>query len=132
MSHDYLAWRTRLSTLPRRSSAAARASVKDVRRPAKVAVALANAHLIPSVIDDGRCDSGADVARVLGRSRNRISQLRALACLAPDIQEEILELEAIHGVEPVTEKWVLRHVARAIDWNEQRAAWRARVDVIGA
>ena len=93
---------------------------------------LATAHEIACAIDKwalwlrGRCRAP------FGRSRNRISQLRTLTCLAPDVQEEILMLESVNGVEPITEKWVFENVARSIDWNEQRAAWRARSSATSA
>lgn len=130
MSGDYKEWQTTLASLRRRRGAAAAGLVAKVdRRPAKVAIVLATAHGIATAISDARGGSGAEVARALHRSRNRISQLRALASLAPDIQEEILHLDAVDRVEPVTEKWVFENVARSIDWDEQRAAWRRRKHV---
>jgi len=43
--------------------------------------------------------------------------------LAPDIQEEILDLPRIlRGCDPVTERHV-RHIAAEIDWRTQRALW---------
>ena len=61
-------------------------------------------------------------------SRARVSQLFDLALLAPDIQESVLDLEAVDGVEPMAER-SLRAVARAGTWEEQRTMWaRIRVD----
>jgi len=49
----------------------------------------------------------------------------ALTYLAPDIQLDVLALEAIDGVEPpVTERWLFEKVARLLSWEEQRAVWR--------
>jgi hypothetical protein len=42
--------------------------------------------------------------------------------LAPDLQEEILFLEAIDGREPSSER-ALRGVVRVTAWDEQRAAF---------
>ena len=47
-----------------------------------------------SVIDRGAVRDCADVARRLGLSRARISQLLDLTLLAPDIQTEVLAIEA--------------------------------------
>ena len=91
-------------------------------RPARVACMLAFAHRIEEELDGGRFASASEVARLLGVSRNRISQLLRLTRLAPDIQAEILFLETT-GHEPVREKWLFEDVAVHLDWNDQRAAW---------
>jgi hypothetical protein len=53
----------------------------------------------------------------LGRvTRARITQIMRLLDLAPDIQEELLFLPAIPGLNERN----LRDVVRRIDWNEQR------------
>jgi hypothetical protein len=44
--------------------------------------------------------------------------------LAADLQEQVLALEAVDGAEPMAER-MLREVARAGTWAEQRAAWAA-------
>lgn len=46
--------------------------------------------------------------------------------LAPDLQEQILSLEAVDGVEPVSER-ALRAVAHAGPWREQRVAFSAQI-----
>jgi hypothetical protein len=42
-----------------------------------------------------------------------------LTLLAPDLQERVLDLEAIDGVEPIGER-ALRPVTRAGNWSERR------------
>ena len=49
-----------------------------------------------------------------------------LTLLAPDIQEEILHLEAVDGRQPASGR-MLREVVRHQRWAEQRAAWRSLV-----
>jgi ParB-like chromosome segregation protein Spo0J len=93
-----------------------------VHRPARVAVMLALAHKIQDAIDRGTVRDRAEVARRLGFTRARITHLLDLILLAPTIQEEILSLEAIDGVEPVSER-ALRAVAHAGRWSEQRVFW---------
>ena len=93
-----------------------------VRRPARVAVMLALAHKIQDAIDRGTVRDRAEVARRLGFTRARITHLLDLTLLAPDLQERILVLEAIDGVEPMSER-ALREVAHAGRWGAQRTAW---------
>ncbi len=91
------------------------------RRPAKVARMLALAHHIQSAIDRGVVADRATVARKLGFTRARITQLLDLLLLAPDIQARVLELEAVDGVEPMSERG-LRSVVRAKTWKDQTGA----------
>ena len=93
-----------------------------VRRPAKVARILALAHHVQRSIDSGAFSNQADVARKLGITRARITQLLDLLLLAPDIQEAILHLEAADGVEPLSERH-LREIVKLASWTEQRALW---------
>ena len=92
-----------------------------VRRPARVAVMLALAHKIQQAIDGGAVRDRAEVARRLGFTRARITHLLDLTLLAPDVQEQVLDLEAVDGVEPISER-ALRVVAHAGSWAKQRAA----------
>ncbi len=93
-----------------------------VRRPARVAVMLALAHKIREAIAQGKVRDQADVARRLGFTRARITHLLDLLLLAPDLQEPLLFLEAVDGVQPMSER-VLRSVAHLASWAEQRKRW---------
>jgi ParB-like chromosome segregation protein Spo0J len=64
----------------------------------------------------------AEVARRLSFTRARITHLLDLTLLAPDLQEQVLMLEAIDGAQPLSER-VLRAVARGGSWQEQRRLW---------
>jgi hypothetical protein len=90
--------------------------VQTVRRPAKAAQLLALAHNLREAIESGRLPDGASVARTLGFTRTRISRILDLTLLTPDIQEEVLALEAVDGAEPAVNERVLR----AATWREQR------------
>ena len=92
------------------------------REPARVARMLALGHHLRAAIDAERVKDFAAAARELGVSRQRISTVVRLTFLAPDIQEEILMLEA--GPRTVTEREVFDRVARMLAWADQRAAWR--------
>ncbi|MGH2901408.1 MAG: hypothetical protein ACREBE_16250 [bacterium] len=91
-----------------------------VRRPARVAIMLALAHSIDAAISAGRLRDQGEAARRLGLSRPRITQLLALLQLAPELQERVLFLEAVDGLEPVTER-DLRPLTRVLCWDDQRA-----------
>jgi hypothetical protein len=86
---------------------------------------LALAHEIEHGLSCGQFTSGEEVARLLGVTGARISRLRRLTKLAPDIQEEVLFLEAIDGCEPIHEKWLCDEVAIHRLWEHQRTIWRA-------
>jgi hypothetical protein len=94
------------------------------RRPARVAQALALAHRLQAAIDRGDYRDRAELARQLGFTRARVTQLLDLLLLAPDIQERVLDLEAVDGVEPMAER-ALRSLVRHESWAEQRRAWEA-------
>ena len=100
------------------------AKPEPVRRPAKVARLLALAHKIQDAIDRGAVADRATVARRLGFTRARVTQLLDLTLLAPDIQERVLEMEAIDGVEPMSERR-LRKLLCQTSWSEQRGDWLA-------
>ena len=95
---------------------------EEVRRPARVAQALARAHGFEAAIDRGEYADRAELARQLGFTRARVTQILDLLLLAPDLQERVLELEAVDGVEPLSER-ALRTLVRHECWARQRAAW---------
>lgn len=103
---------------------AAESAAGPVRRSARVAVMLALAHHLRSAIDDGRVRSQADAAVRLGYTPARMSQLLDLLRLAPDLQERVLLLEAVDGVQPLPER-MLRPIVHLVNWIEQRAAFEA-------
>lgn len=95
-----------------------------VRRPAAVARLLALAHHIQRSVDRGGYEDYAAVARSLSFTRARVSQLMDLLLLAPDLQERVLELQAVDGREPLAERQ-LRPIVLLPVWSDQRALWRA-------
>lgn len=97
---------------------------EPVHRPARVAHMLALAHVLQDAIDEGVYESRAEVARKFGLTRARVTQFLGLVMLAPDIQEEVLFLEAIDGVEPLSVR-ALRPLVTLAPWEEQRRVWRA-------
>jgi hypothetical protein len=90
---------------------------------------LALAHKLQQAIDRGDLRDQADAARRLGFNRARITQLFDLTLLAPGIQEQILFLESVDGVEPITERAV-RRVVRAATWEKQRGNFKALAETV--
>jgi hypothetical protein len=99
-------------------------AVVPVVRPARVAVMLALAHKVAAAIDAGQLDDQADAARRLDLTRARVTQLLALLALAPDLQEHVLFLELVDGIEPLTER-ALRRAIRTWSWDAQRAIYQS-------
>lgn len=63
---------------------------EPVRRPAKVARQLALAHHLQAAIERGLVADQAALARKLGLTRARVTQLFDLLMLAADLQEQVL------------------------------------------
>jgi len=95
---------------------------EPVRRPARVAVMLALAHKIQDAIDRGVARDRAEVARRLGLTRARLTQLMDLTLLAPGLQLMVLTSQSVDGVEPMSERH-LRRLAQKASWQAQRALW---------
>jgi hypothetical protein len=87
----------------------------------RVARLLALAHRWQRLIDEGQVESQAEVARVMGLSRARVSQIIELRWLAPAVQEAIV-LPADLGVPPahLLERH-LRRLTQAVLWADQLA-----------
>ena len=79
---------------------------------------------LEGLIVTGHVLSYADLARLVGVSRARLTQIANLTLLAPDIQEAILFLPpVVNDREPITERH-LRPLVAEPDWQRQRALWK--------
>jgi hypothetical protein len=105
---------------------APQAKRKEKLRPLRVARMLALAHECEALIAARIVADRAELARVLGFTRARVTQLMDLTLLAPDIQEAILIAEVEPGRDVVTERG-LRAVVRHSEWAQQRRSWNAMV-----
>ena len=76
------------------------------------------------LIESGMVADAAEMARVAGVTRARMTQILNLTLLAPDIQEEILELSTQKSSAPPAERQV-RTVTDLLFWAHQRRAWHA-------
>jgi hypothetical protein len=86
----------------------------------RVARMLALAHTMSALLRDGTVGDQRQLAELMGFTRARVTQLLDLTLLAPDIQEQLLDLAP--GCEPITEH-ALRRVVRALLWDDQRRIW---------
>jgi hypothetical protein len=75
------------------------------------------------MIDRGEVKDYADLARLGFVTRARVTQIMNLTLLAPDIQEEILELRGETGVPHAVEQQTRLVVSLAV-WERQRLVWR--------
>ena len=76
------------------------------------------------LICDGVVANQAELARLGRVSPARLTQIINLLNLAPDIQEEVLNLKSIpSGPNKVSERY-LRPVAKIENWRNQRALYR--------
>ncbi|ACY13373.1 hypothetical protein Hoch_0752 [Haliangium ochraceum DSM 14365] len=79
------------------------------RRPARVAQMLAFAHRVDGEVERGEFESRSMAARHYGMTTGRITQFLSLLWLSPEIQEDVLFIEAVDGCEPVSGQaaWLL-------------------------
>ena len=82
----------------------------------RIARLMALAIRFEGLLRDGTVRDYAELARLGRVTRARMTQIMKLHDLAPDIQEEILFLPVIKGLNERN----LRPIASRIDWDEQR------------
>jgi hypothetical protein len=89
----------------------------------RVTQVLALAIHFENMIEQGNAKDYADLGRLGGLCRERVSQIMRLIYLAPDIQVELLYLPPVPtGRYPVSETAV-RKIANLLSWVEQRDQW---------
>jgi hypothetical protein len=131
-----LRWRAPLgdgepSPIPMRNDAAAQASpppLPEVTRAGsrlpRITRLLALAVRFEGLLREGTVRDYAELARLGGVSRARMTQIMSLRNLAPVIQERILGLPAVSATADVLNEHVLRGVAQRLDWREQMRMWK--------
>jgi len=96
-------------------------------RVPRVARLMALAIRFEGLIREGGVARQAELAEVGHITRARVTQIMNLLHLAPDIQEAILFLPLVEaGKDPIGEHH-LRRLVSIVEWDRQRAAWRAIV-----
>lgn len=89
---------------------------------------LALAHRWNGLIEEGVVANHAEIARMMGLSRARITQITDLLYLAPDIQEEILLPPSGERPELDLPERAMRQITHIPDWNDQHTLWRGLCD----
>ena len=70
------------------------------------------------LIREGKVKDYAELARLGGVTRARVTQVMNLLALAPEIQQKLL----IAAITATSER-TLRELTRVVDWSEQRLRW---------
>ncbi|MBI5864791.1 MAG: hypothetical protein HZB38_09830 [Planctomycetes bacterium] len=93
-------------------------------RVPRISRLMALAIRLERLVVEGVARDYADLARLGGVTRARLTQIMNLTLLAPDIQEALLFLpRTLRGRNPITEP-ELRAVAAVPDWRKQRRMWK--------
>ena len=82
------------------------------------------------MLDSGEVPTRFALAKMVGVSHVRVSQLLSLLFLAPEIQDRLLLWDGRSRRDPIFES-DLRRIAPEPDWNKQRRMWHelsARLD----
>jgi hypothetical protein len=96
-----------------------------VRTP-RISKLMALAIRFDQMVRKGEIEDQATLARLGHVTRARITQIMNLLCLAPDIQEELLNLpQTVHGHDVIT-CGKLQAIALEPDWQIQRQKWKDR------
>jgi hypothetical protein len=94
-------------------------------RVPRISKLMALAIHLQNLVDQGAIRDYAEIARLTGLTRARVTQIMNLNLLAPRIQEEILFLPRIHsGQDPITERDI-RSIALEPRWDKQLNAWQS-------
>jgi hypothetical protein len=90
----------------------------------RVSKLMALAVRFEGLIQQGKIQDYADIARLGLVTRARMTQIMNLLNLAPDIQEEILFLpRTMKGYDPISERDI-RPIVAVMDWAKQRLMWK--------
>jgi hypothetical protein len=90
----------------------------------RIARLMALAIRFEGLVSDGTIRDYAELARLGGVTRARMTQITKLLDLAPDIQEQILFLPLVKGLNERN----LRRIVSRIDWDEQRRLFQKIAD----
>jgi len=78
---------------------------------------------LQKLIDDGAVRDYAEIARLTGITRARVTQIMNLTLLSPEIQEQILFLPRVqNGQDPIAERNIRKITCETI-WSKQKSLW---------
>ena len=76
-----------------------------------------------TMVDQGEVRDYADLARLGYVTRARLTQIMNLLLLAPEIQEEVLQLRGQRTEEGALSERHVRPVTKIATWSHQKRAW---------
>lgn len=89
----------------------------------KITRLLVLGHHFERLVREGKVRDYAEIARLTGLTRARVTQIVNLTLLAPEIQEAILNMSStLRGRDAVTEHDLRPHVTQ-VEWERQRHVW---------
>jgi hypothetical protein len=109
---------------PQENNAAAPLCAPPPGRAPRISQVLALAIQFQEMLRQGEAQDCADLARLGGLTRERISQIMKFNWLASDLQLEILYLNQAPGERFPVSEVAVRRIAQRLSWTEQRALWR--------
>ena len=95
----------------------------DLGRVPRLSRLMALAIHMDDLVRRGEVADYAELARLAHVSRARVTQIMNLLHLAPDIQEEILNLQRSVGSRGAIGERMVRSIVAVPDWRRQRAMW---------
>jgi len=101
---------------------------ETLRSISRIAKLMALAIRFEELFGDGTVRDYAELARLGGVTRARITQIMKLRQLAPDLQEQILFLSDVKGLNERN----LRPIVQQLDWCQQRRMFRKIMLFYGA
>ena len=107
--------------VPKSTMPSAPAKVPHITKLMALAIRLE--HLLAT----GQVKDQAEIARVAGITRARVTQILNLTYLAPDIQQSILDLEPTTNHVPRFREREVRIIAITANWEKQRRQWKRLV-----
>jgi hypothetical protein len=99
-------------------------TVPNPGRIPRVARLMAHAIQMEGLVRQGEVADYAELARLAHVTRARVTQIMNFTHLAPDIQEEILDLPRSSGDRDPIREPMVRPIAAVPDWRKQRVMWR--------
>lgn len=122
--HGRVEIRFRLNAMSRPAAApAVESELPAAGRLPRVTQVLALAIQFQDMIRLGEARDYADVARLGGLTRERVSQIVKLVWLAPDIQIEILNLPPVSNGHFLIRERAMRNISSMICWVDQHREW---------
>jgi hypothetical protein len=101
--------------------------VPDLGRIPRVTRLMALAIHMEDLIRQGEVTDYAELACLAHVTRARVTQIMNLLHLAPNIQEEILDMPRSTGGHDSVQEPMVRPIAAVPDWRKQRVTWRELV-----